>query len=90
MDPVGMTSMGGRTSSPRRMTAPLPCCFSIWAITEDSALSFSLPGAAATGLGITLPRALPAMSHLSFCRAASAPTGDQLSPSVSSRGLVRR
>src|SRR4051795_11870566 len=33
--PVGMTSIGGRVSSPRRITAPLPCCFSICAITAS-------------------------------------------------------
>src|SRR5437660_1737695 len=26
IDPVGITSIGARVSSPRRMTAPLPCC----------------------------------------------------------------
>src|SRR4051794_40808900 len=31
MEPVGMTSSGARVSSPRRITEPLPNCFSIWA-----------------------------------------------------------
>ena len=31
IDPVGITSIGARTSSPRRITDPLPNCLSICA-----------------------------------------------------------
>ena len=41
MDPVGMTSIGARTSSPRRITEPLPYCLSIWASAASSAFSRS-------------------------------------------------
>ena len=37
---VGITSIGGRTVSPRRITAPLPCDFSICAITCSSDFIF--------------------------------------------------
>src|SRR5215213_7241262 len=40
-EPVGMTSIGARTSSPRRMTEPLPNCLSICARAVSSALSRS-------------------------------------------------
>src|SRR4029079_5173131 len=45
MEPVGMTSIGARTSSPRRMTEPLPNCRSIWASAASRALSRSAAGA---------------------------------------------
>ena len=79
----------GSAASPRRITAPLPNCFSIWARARSRAFSRSPPLAAATGLGwITGPRGLTCHVTPSLpVRASSAPTGDQLSPSVSSRGL---
>src|SRR5689334_22141690 len=40
IEPVGITSMGGRTSSPRRMTAPLPNDFSICPMTESRDFAF--------------------------------------------------
>src|SRR4051812_48948122 len=43
IDPVGITSIGARVSSPSRMTAPLPCCRSICASAVVSALSRSKP-----------------------------------------------
>ena len=39
IEPVGMTSIGARTSSPRRITEPLPNWRSIWASAASSALS---------------------------------------------------
>src|SRR6186713_1856490 len=47
IDPVGMTSMGARTSSPNRITEPLPNCRSICARAVSSALSRSAEGAMA-------------------------------------------
>src|SRR3954465_62739 len=41
--PLGITSIGARVSSPRRMTAPLPCCRSICASAAVSAFSRSMP-----------------------------------------------
>src|SRR3954447_20432479 len=38
-----MTSSGARVSSPRRITEPLPNCFSIWASATSSAFSRSPP-----------------------------------------------
>ena len=43
IEPVGITSIGARASSPRRMTEPLPNCFSIWASATSSAFSRSAP-----------------------------------------------
>src|SRR5450759_933957 len=48
MDPVGMTSMGTRTSAPSRITAPLPCAFSICAITAYSDFARSAPAISLT------------------------------------------
>ena len=39
--PVGITSTGARLSSPRRITEPLPNCFSIWASAIPRAFSRS-------------------------------------------------
>src|SRR5699024_714292 len=39
--PDGIALMGGRFSSPRRMIAPLPKSFSIWAIARSRALDRS-------------------------------------------------
>src|SRR4051794_6118095 len=50
MEPVGMTPMGGRESSPRRMTEPLPWFFSICAMASSSAFSRSGAVAAIAGL----------------------------------------
>ena len=52
-DPVGMTETGGRVSSPRRMTEPLPKLLSIWARAVARALERSWVWLAA---GIVLPR----------------------------------
>src|SRR5215470_6415908 len=41
--PVGITSIGARTSSPSRITEPLPNCRSIWARAVSRALSLSQP-----------------------------------------------
>src|SRR5438067_706626 len=41
IEPVGITAMGARPSSPRRMTEPLPYCLSICARASSSALSLS-------------------------------------------------
>ena len=41
IDPVGTTPIGGRVSSPRRITEPLPWFFSIWARASCSAFSRS-------------------------------------------------
>src|SRR5579859_1151852 len=41
IDPVGITSIGSRVSSPRRMTEPLPNCRSIWSRADSRALSLS-------------------------------------------------
>src|SRR5580765_4603229 len=41
IEPVGMTSIGALTSSPRPMTAPLPYCFSTGPMTRLTA--FTLP-----------------------------------------------
>ena len=43
--PVGITSIGARTSSPSRMIEPLPNCRSIWAsaVSRDLSLSPALP-----------------------------------------------
>ena len=41
IEPVGITSIGTRTSSPSRMTEPLPNCRSIWASAVSSAFSRS-------------------------------------------------
>src|ERR1700691_2642491 len=46
IDPVGMTSIGALTSSPRRMTAPLPCARSMLLNAADKALSRSMPAIA--------------------------------------------
>src|ERR1700704_2871869 len=39
--PVGITAIGARPSSPRRITEPLPYCLSICARASSSALSLS-------------------------------------------------
>src|SRR5215212_10137851 len=44
IDPVGITWIGTRVSSPRRITEPLPYCLSIWASATSSALSRSSAG----------------------------------------------
>ena len=41
IEPVGMTSIGARPSSPSRMIEPLPYCFSICASAMPSAFSRS-------------------------------------------------
>ena len=45
IDPVGITSMGARASSPSRMIEPLPNCRSIWAsaVSRDFSRSPVLP-----------------------------------------------
>ena len=47
IDPVGITSIGARASSPSRMIEPLPNCRSIWAsaVSRDFSLSPALPPA---------------------------------------------
>src|SRR5262245_31156323 len=47
IDPVGITSMGARASSPSRMIEPRPNCRSIWAsaVSRDFSLSPALPPA---------------------------------------------
>src|SRR6516164_5639989 len=51
--PVGITSIGARLSSPRRMTEPRPNCRSIWASAVSRALSLSptLPGLSMPAMG---------------------------------------
>src|ERR1022692_1728800 len=43
MDPVGITSIGARVSSPSRMIAPRPNCRSIWARAASRDFSLSPP-----------------------------------------------
>ena len=47
MAPVGITSSGTRTSSPSRITEPLPNCLSMLASATSSALSRLFAAAAA-------------------------------------------
>ena len=55
--PVGITSTGGRPSSPRRMTAPLPNWRSMWARAVSRAFSRSLGVAMVSPSGRCRPSA---------------------------------